>query len=50
MNTENLEIIVKAFVFDNKKSYTVVLTDVLSDRAFEEITELVEAKLTRRTV
>ena len=50
MNTENLEIIVKALVFDNKESYTVDLTDILSDRAFEEITELVEGQLTRRTV
>ena len=49
MNTGNLEIIVKALVFDNKESYTVDLTNILSDRAFEEITELIENKLTRRT-
>ena len=45
MDIENLEIIVKALVFHNKKSYTVNLTDILSDRAFSEITDLIEEKL-----
>lgn len=45
MNLEDLEIIVKALVFHNDKSYTVDLTAILSDRAFGEITDLVEEKL-----
>ena len=45
MDIENLEIIVKALVFHNKESYTVDLTAILSDRAFGEITDLIEEKL-----
>ena len=45
MEMDDLEIIVKALVFHNKQSYTVDLTAILSDRAFGEITDLIEEKL-----
>jgi hypothetical protein len=44
------EIIVRAQVLFNEKLYNINLTDIISDRAFEEISELVEHKLTRRTI
>ena len=44
------EIIVRAQVLFNEKLYNINLTDILSDRAFEEISELVEHKLTRKAV
>lgn len=45
MNLDDLEIIVKALVLHNNKNYNVDLTAILSDRAFSEITDLVEKKL-----
>lgn len=45
MNMDDLEIIVKTLVFHNNKSYTFDLTATLSDRAFGEITDLIEDKL-----
>lgn len=45
MNLDDLEIIVKALVLHNNKNYTVDLTARLSDRAFGEITDLIEEKL-----
>jgi hypothetical protein len=50
MNLEDLEIIVRAEALHNDKVYNINLTHVLSDRAFGEITDLIEKKLTRRTV
>ena len=44
MDIENLEIIVKALVFHNKEKYIVNLTDILSDRAFGEIIDIIEEK------
>lgn len=45
MNLEDLEIIVKAQALYNNKVYNIDLTAILSDRAFGEITDLIEEKL-----
>ena len=50
MNLEDLEIIVRAQALHNDKLYNINLTDILSDRAFGEITDLIEGKLTGRAV
>ena len=49
MNLEDLEIQVATLVTHNGKSFQMDLTHILSDRAFGEITDLVEEKLSRQT-
>jgi hypothetical protein len=41
---------VRAQALYNEKLYNINLTDILSDRAFDEIIELIEKKLTRRVL
>ena len=50
MNLEDLEIIVRAQALHNDKLYNINLTHILSDRAFGEITDLIENKLTGRVL
>jgi len=49
MNLEDLEIEVKVVATHNNKSHNINVTHILSDRAFGEITDLIEAKLSKQT-
>lgn len=48
MNLEDLEIEVKALATHNGKSVQLNLTHILSDRAFGEITDLIEQTLSKQ--
>ena len=49
MNLNDLEIQVKVIARSNNKSHNIDVTHTLSDRAFGEITDMVEENLLGRT-